>query len=236
MSIEFNRILVDSLFPSTPMFPVVNNLVDLIKPKTDPSGLYSVLNNRYSYSYNNTYNPSGKLNGTDYREFLQMGNPQIKKLVASIVSLGDSNDTKVDKILNWVGQNITYVSDSEQYHRLEYWAKPTETLKSLKGDCEDQAFLVQSMVLSAGVPIDRVRTYGGLVKTGYGLGGHAWTIYKRQSDNKWVDLDTTFYADRTSVTSRQVFKAKDKYVDAYWWMNAVGTYDEFGKWGIDIYA
>ena len=234
---NINRIIVDSLFPSgTTLFPTVK-IEDLLKPKTDPSGMYSVLVNKYSYSWNTTYNPAGKLNGTDYRQYLQIGNQQVKNLVGTIVAPGDTNDQKADKILKWVTENITYTLDEAQYHLGEYWAKPTETLKSGKGDCEDGAFLLQSMLLAAGVPVDRVRTYAGLVKGGsYGLGGHAWTIYKRESDNKWVDLDWCYYPDSTSVTSKETFKSQDEYVDAYWWMNAYGTYDEYGKWGINIYA
>jgi len=238
MSIELNRLIVTSLFPSgTTLFPIVK-IEDLLKPKTDPSGLYSVLVNKYSYSWNNTYNPAGKLNGTDYRQYLQLGNLQVKNLVRTIIAPGDTNDQKADKILKWLTENITYTSDEEQYHFSEYWAKPTEILKSKAGDCEDQAFLIHSMLLAAGVPADRIRTYGGLVKAGANapLGGHAWTVYKRESDNQWVDLDYCYYPDSSSITSRETFKAQDEYVDAYWWMNAYGTYDEYGKWGINIYA
>jgi predicted transglutaminase-like cysteine proteinase len=221
-----------SLFPT--VLPPVK-IEDLLKPKTDPGGLYTILTFRYSLTYN-TYNPTGKLNSVDYRQYLQLGNQQIKNLVSTIVSPGDTNDQKVDKILKWVTENITYVSDEVQYHLGEYWAKPTETLNSRAGDCEDEAFLIQSMALAAGIPANRLRTYGGLVKTGAALGGHAWTIYKRESDNQWVDLDTCYYPDSDSVTSRETFKAQDEYVDAYWWMNAFGTYDEYCKWGINIYA
>jgi len=54
-----------------------------------------------------------------------------------------------------------------------------------KGDCEDGAFLVHSLLLHAGVPYDRIGTYGGLVESGEGAatGGHAWTAYRRESDD-----------------------------------------------------
>jgi predicted transglutaminase-like cysteine proteinase len=209
-----------------------------LKPKTDPSGLYAILASKYTYSKDNTYNPAGKLNSIDYRQYLQIGNLQIKNMVNTIVTPADTNDQKADKILKWVQENVPYVSDEAQYHVPEYWAKPTETLKSRQADCEDQSFLIHSMLIAAGVPIDRIRTYGGLVEAGANapLEGHAWTIYKRESDNQWVDLDACYYPDNTSVVNKEAFKAQDEYVDAYWWMNGYGTYNEYGKWGIDIYA
>lgn len=236
MGNDYYRILVDTLFPPVTLYPIVKT-PDLLRPKSDPNGLYSVLTYKYTYSRDNTYNPAGKLNSVDYRQYLQLGNQQIKNLVRTIVATGDTNDQKAEKILKWVTENITYTSDTDQYHLGEYWAKPTETLKSGKGDCEDGAFLLQSMLIAAGVPPDRVRTYAGLVKDGsYGLGGHAWTVYKRETDNQWVDLDWCYYPDSNSIASRETFKVQDEYIDAYWWMNAFGTYDEYGKWGINIYA
>lgn len=190
MGNDYYRILVDTLFPPVTLYPIVKT-PDLLRPKSDPNGLYSVLTYKYTYSRDNTYNPAGKLNSVDYRQYLQLGNQQIKNLVRTIVATGDTNDQKAEKILKWVTENITYTSDTDQYHLGEYWAKPTETLKSRRGDCEDGAFLIQSMALAAGIPVDRLRTYGGLVKAGTAapLGGHAWTIYKRETDNQWVDLD-----------------------------------------------
>jgi hypothetical protein len=574
MGIELNKIFVVNLYPenSRSIVPIVK-FEDLLKPKTDPGGLYAILASKYTYSKDTTYNPAGKLNSIDYRQYLQIGNLQVKNMVNTIVTPADTNDQKADKILIWVQENIPYVSDEAQYHVPEYWAKPTETLKSRRGDCvaeyeeiytskglkkvgdlklgdfvlsynfesknfcykpivniwekgklpvyrvrfrngtwvditedhpfwvrrtykpnpyvkvklkdidltrwwtrkipcvkklpykvkdikwltkdlcfvighflaegdidkshvrtsgfaipekivsilknskvpysitknnsgvpylsflkskfkdylklcvtnsfnihlpeeifylpedklkslidghflgdghysayknsknplsqnnkektystssnqlafdihrihlqlgtpiymwlqtdhkgfgnkpiwrlsynsnsdfskdfgfnglsevsikdyeyirdtevrdfevkdthnfvfkngiithncEDQSFLTHSMLLAAGVPVDRVRTYGGLVEAGINapLGGHAWTIYKRESDNQWVDLDACYYPDNTSVVNKETFKAQDEYVDAYWWMNGYGTYNEYGKWGINIYA
>jgi transglutaminase-like putative cysteine protease len=236
--VEFNRIIVNSLFPSKNSVMDTVTMQDLLYPKTDPSGMAAVLNYKYVGSRDTTYNPAGKLNSVDYRQYLQMGNQQVKQLVNTIVSPGDSNDEKADKILNWVQNNITYVSDEIQYHSGDYWAKPTETLKSREGDCEDGAFLIHSMLLAAGVPADRIRTYAGLVDAGTNapMGGHAWTVYKRETDNQWVDLDWCYYPDDTAVDQKETFKAQSKYEDAYWWMNAFGTYDEYGKWGINVYA
>jgi predicted transglutaminase-like cysteine proteinase len=45
------------------------------------------------------------------------------------------------------------------------WALPTMTVESGQGDCEDGAFLIQSLALHAGVDPDRLRTYGGIVVT-----------------------------------------------------------------------
>jgi hypothetical protein len=56
----------------------------------------------------------------------------------------------------------------------------TVSMERTTGICEDGAFLIHSLALYAGVPADRLRTYGGIVFSDeYGLtvGGHAWTAY-----------------------------------------------------------
>ena len=85
---------------------------------------------------------------------------------------------------------------------------------------------------------DRIRTYAGYVEAGINapFGGHAWTIYKRESDNTWIELDWCYYPKDTSIKDRTSFELDKKYVDAWWWMNALNTYDEYGKWGINIYV
>lgn len=52
----------------------------------------------------------------------------------------ESVDTPLE-IKCWEGENITWVSDQEQFGRKDYAELPQDTLNSRKGDCEDKALL-----------------------------------------------------------------------------------------------
>lgn len=47
---------------------------------------------------------------------------------------------------------IKYTEDIDLYGTVEYWARPTETLYNLKGDCEDTAVLFCSICLCMDIP------------------------------------------------------------------------------------
>lgn len=149
--------------------------------------------------------------------YLQYGNKQIHDLAMKIVNPGDSNDLKMQKIQRWVVENIEYMTDEEQYGYDELWVPPTMTLQTMAGDCEDQAFLVMSLALNSGIDPNRLRFYGGVVKAGEGAdtGGHGWTAYKRQLDDEWVAIDTTYYPDLRQMDMRLKLKDDNRYIDDY---------------------
>jgi hypothetical protein len=130
------------------------------------------------------------------------------------------------KIEQWVQNNITYVSDEKNYGQSELWAYPTVTLNKESGDCEDGAFLMHSLALHAGIPPERLRTYGGLVwADNYGIttGGHAWTSYKRETDDAWIITDWCYWAKDTPLSERQPMSGDFKYIDDYFYVEAGKT-------------
>ncbi len=173
------------------------------------------------------YNKDGVVAEEDYSVYLQFPNREIQQLVHEIVAPQDLNDVKAYEILRWVQDNITYESDIENYGRLEYWALPTQTLRRGCGDCEDEAFLIHSLMLNAGVPWERIRTYGGLVDAGAGApaGGHGWTVYKRETDNEWVVLDACYYPTKTPIADRVPMRDDLKYEDDFFYTNLTSTRD-----------
>lgn len=77
-------------------------------------------------------------------------------------------------IRDWVKNNIMYEYDSVQFGVSEYWQLPRETLARGKGDCEDQAILLASLLRARGFGSDSV-----YVIAGYGEDtGHAWVTFK----------------------------------------------------------
>lgn len=163
--------------------------------------------------------------GEDYEKYLQFPNANIKALASLIVNPSDSDDTKMYKIEQWVQNNITYVSDEEQYSEMELWAFPTMTISSEEGDCEDGAFLIHSLALNAGVDPDRLRTYGGIVVTNHGtsIGGHAWTAYKRETDDQWITLDWCYWAQTSPLSEREPMSEDLKYLDDWFFVTATKT-------------
>lgn len=81
------------------------------------------------------------------------------KTVDEIVELCNNN---VNRILNWILQNVWYVSDVTNHKIKEYPQTPEETLtgiykngdigKAYSGDCEDFSILAQACLRKVGVP------------------------------------------------------------------------------------
>ena len=155
--------------------------------------------------------------------FLQYPNNTIAKLAGEITKGLSTDDEKVKAIQAWVVENIEYMEDKEQYGYDELWVPPVMLLQTMKGDCEDGAFLIMSLSLNAGVDPDRLRFYGGEVKAGQGAatGGHGWVAYRRETDDDWVVLDFSYYPDLRPV-EKQIPMAKDERYISQYFMFEVG--------------
>jgi len=152
--------------------------------------------------------------------WLQYPNDIIRKLALTIVDSFDSDDIKMEKIQAWVVDNIEYRTDEEQYGFAELWVPPVMILLTMKGDCEDGAFLIMSLGLNAGVDPTKLRMYGGFVDAGQGApsGSHGWVAYRRESGNEWVAVDFSYYPDLRPMGDRVPLKNDDKYVDDYFFI------------------
>jgi len=177
--------------------------------------------------YGSTYSPRAEAATDHYERYLQFPNTKIRDTAKRIVDSSDSLDEKAYKIMKWVQDNINYRDDLSIYGRSEYWALPTMTLSKKAGDCEDGAFLEHSLMLAAGIPYDRIRTYGGLVWAGAGAetGGHGWTAYKREVDNEWVVVDWCYYPSDQPISERTPLKDDKRYIDDFFYVTALDTVD-----------
>lgn len=149
--------------------------------------------------------------------YLQYGNKIIKNLASEIVNEGDSDDEKMEKIQKWVVENVVYEEDKTQYGIGELWVPPVMLLSTMKGDCEDGAFLIMSLALNAGVDPDKLRFYAGIVEVGQGAatGGHGWVAYKRSIDQEWVPIDFSYYPDLRPMNERIPMKDDTRYIDDF---------------------
>lgn len=133
--------------------------------------------------------------------------------LAGITALDDSQ--KVQRIQQWVIDNVVYTADSLAWQTDEFWQLAQETIALRYGDCEDGAILIAGLLLNAGVESWRVRVTCGFVDAGEGAaqGGHAYVTYCRGSD--WVPVDWCYYPEVASLGNRRPTNARPEYKDVW---------------------
>lgn len=153
--------------------------------------------------------------------YLQYPNSKLQRLADDITYGLYDNDNKATAIIRWVLHNFPYETDEDNYGYDELWVPPTFSLAQGSGDCEDGAFLVHSLLLHAGIDHQRIRTYGGFVDSGEGAasGGHAWTAYRRERDDEWVVLDSSYYPNLLHVDERPMMKNQSMYRENYFYFD-----------------
>lgn len=120
---------------------------------------------------------------------LGIGDPVLAEAAAGPLCGVSANDDKAAAILRHVSTHLVYEPDPDSDGVGDSWTCAAGTWFRGRGDCEDGAILIQGLLLAAGVPATRLVTVFG--KTGLDLRGHAWTAYKRESDEAWTLLDWT---------------------------------------------
>lgn len=95
------------------------------------------------------------------------------------------------ELREWVGNNIEYEFDKDQFNQPEYWQFPLETISSKKGDCEDVAILLCTLLRIDGWESSDVFVVAGETSNG---DGHAWVVLKIVSiggRDVWISLEPT---------------------------------------------
>lgn len=130
-------------------------------------------------------------------------------------------EEKAMACLAFVRKNIAYTPDKAQYGVGEMWQYPHETLALGRGDCEDGAILMVSLMRNAGVPAFRTKVAAGNVVVGPNapLGGHAYPLFLREKDEQWVILDWCYYPNALDINSRLASQNEDRYKDVWFTFN-----------------
>jgi len=115
---------------------------------------------------------------------LQQGNISLADAAATLFHGLTTSDAIAAKAARYVA-GFSYVSDGDGYG--DTWTCALATYQRKYGDCEDGAILIHGLLLAAGVESNRIMTCFGTA----GGSGHAWTIYRRESDEEWVPLEWT---------------------------------------------
>lgn len=133
------------------------------------------------------------LTPSDVIALLCQGKAEMAELRETILGTATAPDYLAWRALRVVSQSMTYATDDSTGYS-DSWACALLAVQRAFGDCEDGAILLQALLLDAGVPAHRLVTCFGLV--GADHSGHAWTCYKRMTDERWVVLEWTAYNSR----------------------------------------
>lgn len=144
--------------------------------------------------------PNNKSYDIDVRHFIWNNDVTLQSVLESGFLIQGNLDDTVGGIQKFICKLLEYTPDTK-LGASEYWLFPAETFNMKKGDCEDGAILMASLILNA-IPADehwRVRVNVGWVHEPDSINhyGHAYVVYCRATDNEWVILDWCFLADPT---------------------------------------
>ena len=141
---------------------------------------------------NNSSNTIVYYNGVTLAQAVK-SSPAINAKTQEIIEGKTTDEAKAYAIYQWVGQNITYNNEKAQEledgdTNLQSGAIPA--FNTREGVCFDYASLYVAMARDAGLKVRLI--------TGEGFDGtqwvsHAWNQVYLQSQNKWVNVDCTFY-------------------------------------------
>jgi transglutaminase-like putative cysteine protease len=123
----------------------------------------------------------------------------------------------------WVAQNIFYRPDYS-LGSPEAWLYPSQTIQLRKGDCEDFAILLCSLIRAKGIPHEEVKVVAGLVQSGGEVVGHAWVELKHQGE--WMPLESATHGPKPPPAFDYYLTHEHPEVKRYYWFNDV-NYTKF---------
>lgn len=117
---------------------------------------YDITYEQYA-SYRYAGIPSNNLNAP---HFITPDDPTIQDIARQFNNLSLSDSATAESVLEWVQDNISYVSDIKSKGKAECYQFPIETLYLKTGDCEDSTFLYMSIMRALGYDVVTLYTDG----------------------------------------------------------------------------
>ncbi|AKN32647.1 transglutaminase [Clostridium carboxidivorans P7] len=120
-------------------------------------------------------------------------NDEINKFSKSIVSKEDTTKGKAKIIYNWIGKNIAYDHDKANKvlnNDFNVQSGAIYTYDTRKGICFDYSCLYVAMCRANGI---KVRLITGEGFNGVSWVSHAWNQVYLPEEQKWINVDSTFY-------------------------------------------
>ena len=122
--------------------------------------------------------------------FIQSDHPKIRQKLAEIVSPGDPDGVKADKLVAWVYKNL------EKRPVLSV-PNALETLENRMGDCNEHAVLLAALARAAGIPAE---VEAGVVYLRGRFFYHAWNVFYLRDWGGWVTADAVLGQMPADVT------------------------------------
>lgn len=164
----------------------------------------------------NTGNTVVYYNGVTLDEGVR-SNSEIDSFAKALASEGSNTTERAEMLYNWIGTNINY--DNEKANRVlnnDFNVKSgaIPTFYSRKGICFDYACLYVAMARANNM---KVRLITGEGFNGISWVSHAWNQVYIPEQNKWINVDTTFYKGGNYFNSRRFqFDHKNAQVIGEW--------------------
>ncbi|MCX5837297.1 MAG: transglutaminase-like domain-containing protein [Deltaproteobacteria bacterium] len=122
--------------------------------------------------------------------FIQSDHPKIRQKLAEILSPGDLDGVKADKLVAWVHKNL------EKRPVLSV-PNALETLENRVGDCNEHAVLLAAFARAAGIPAE---VEAGVVYMRGRFFYHAWNVLYLRDRGDWVTADAVLGQMPADVT------------------------------------
>jgi transglutaminase-like putative cysteine protease len=141
------------------------------------------------------------------QRFIQPWDSQVQSIAAE---LSDAEDCYY-----WVAQNIRYVPDYSLGSD-EVWLYPSQTISLGRGDCEDFAILLCSLIRAVGIPASEVRVVAGTIPSDGDNVGHAWV--ELWYGGQWLPLEPSTRGHQTPPFDYYLTHEHVE-VQRYYWFN-----------------
>ena len=141
-------------------------------------------------------------NGVTLNEGVR-SNKQIDSFARDLVENQSTEEEKAKVVYNWIGNNISYDHDKAYKvlnNEFDVKSGAIPTFQSKKGICFDYSCLYVAMCRANGI---KVRLITGQGFNGVSWVSHAWNQVYIPEENKWINVDTTFYKGGNYFNSKR---------------------------------
>jgi len=186
--------LEDYLVSSQPYNYITDNVISKINNSQLAKSIPEILNNSFKVVIKKS-EKNGDIvyyNGVTLEEGVK-SNKEIDSFAKSVAKNGNGVKSKGKLIYTWVGSNIKYdngKADRILSNDFSDNSGAISTFNTRKGICFDYACLYVAMCRANGI---KVRLITGEGYNGSSWVGHAWNQIYLEDENKWINVDPTFY-------------------------------------------
>lgn len=147
-----------------------------------------------------------------------LSSPNIDNVAIDLVGIQNDDYKKAEILYQWIAENISYDHEKAEIIAVDAFADNSGAVTAfdeLTGVCFDKACLYVAMCRAAGVP---VRLITGHAFNGAAWMDHSWNQIYYDTQDLWVNVDTTFGGKDSDYFDRADFYKdhKDEEIQGAW--------------------